>query len=324
MIRLENPFTNGMFARSVQPDVVSLFSSTGSDPLGLFSVQVDGSLPSDSFIHLLNDSTSLPAPPPPAALITAPSIYRDQHTDTSQGHEINQTVLHVQSPTLRKTFIQCPPSVPPLQGSSGGRVLGLKHTWLHIQVRNLGRYWSFEVGIVDKTGRQGTIRCSTFQVHFFFFSFRSSPRFPPHTRNSSSRVRALLCVPIHSCDRSPTPQKSPELVRNHGAPPLLHLPLAFPPSSSSPLTAWSTLALNISKFIPQFASLARIQSSSEVADDHYPAERGGTSNQVPLPSGTYSHLAFIKIYATCRLRRIWLSESAPITRIPWEFELYGD
>ncbi|KAH0826697.1 hypothetical protein J3R83DRAFT_5090 [Lanmaoa asiatica] len=271
-----------MFARSVQPDVVSLFSSTGSDPLGLFSVQVDGSLPSDSFIHLLNDSTSLPAPPPPAALITAPSAYRDQHTDTtSQGHELSQTVLHVQSPTLRKTFIQCPPSVPPQASSSGGRVLGLKHAWLHIQVRNLGRDWSFEVGIVDKTGRQGTIRCSTFQ-------------------------------------------KSPKLVRNHGASPLLHLPLAFSPSSSSLLTAWSTIALNLPKFVPQFASLAHIQSSSQFADDHYPAEGGGTSNQVPLPSGTYSHLAFIKIYATCRLRRIWLSESAPITRTPWEFELYGD
>jgi len=240
-------------------------------------VQVDGSLPSDSFIHLLNDFTSLPAPSPPAALITAPSVYRDQHTDTSRGYQLNHTVLHIQSPTLRKTFIHCPPSVPP-HASSGGGVLGLKHTWLHIQVRNLGRDWSFEVGIADKTGRQGTVRCSTFQ-------------------------------------------KSPELVRNRGAFPLLHLPLVFPLSSSSPLTAWSTIALNLAKFVPQFASLALTQSSSDF--DHS-AERGGTSHQVPLPSGTYSHLAFIKIYATCRLRRIWLSESAPITRTPWEFELYGD
>ncbi|KAF8556831.1 hypothetical protein OG21DRAFT_1506043 [Imleria badia] len=270
-----------MFARSVQPDVVSLFSSTGSDPLGLFSVQVDGSLPSDSFIHLLNDSTSHPAPPSPAALITAPSVCRDQRAEITQGHQLDQTVLHIQSPTLRRTFIQCPPSVPP-HASSGGGVLGLKHTWLHIQVRNLGRDWSFEVGIVDKLGRQGTVRCSTFQ-------------------------------------------KSPALVRNRGASPLLHLPIAFPPSSSSPLTAWSTIALNLAKFVPQFASLAHIQSAGELADAHHPAERGGTSNQVPLPSGTYSHLAFIKIYATCRLRRIWLSESgAPITRTPWEFELYGD
>ncbi|KAI9569875.1 hypothetical protein HD554DRAFT_2019519 [Boletus coccyginus] len=270
-----------MFARSVQPDVVSLFSSTGSDPLGLFSVHVDGSLPSDSLIHLLNDSTSLPAPPPPAALITAPSVYHDQHTDASQGHQLNQTVLHIQSPTLRKTFVRCPPSVP-RHASSGGGELGLKHAWLHIQVRDLGRDWSFEVGIVDKMGRQGIIRCSTFQ-------------------------------------------KSPKLVRNHrGASPVLHLPLAFPPSSSSPLTAWSTITLNVAKFVPHFASQALTHSASELTDAHHPAERGGTSNQVPLPSGTYSHLAFVKIYATCRLRRIWLSESAPITRTPWEFELYGD
>ncbi|KAG8216930.1 hypothetical protein J3R82DRAFT_7206 [Butyriboletus roseoflavus] len=287
-----------MLARSVQPDVVSLFSSTGSDPLGLFSVQVDGSLPSDSFIHLLNDSTSLPAPPPPAALITAPSVYRDQHTDTSRGHQLNQTVLHLQSPTLRKTFIQCPPSVPS-HGSVGDRALGLTHTWLHVQVRNLGRDWSFEVGIVDKTGRRGTVRCSTFQVHLFFFFF----------------FFFFWIMRV----------KSPTLVRHHGTSPLLHLPLAFPPSSSSPLTAWSTIALDLPKFVPQFASLAHIQSSSDLADDHHAAERGGTSDQVPLPSGTYSHLAFIKIYATCRLRRIWLSESAPITRTtPWEFELYGD
>ena len=182
VIRVENPFTNRMFARFVQPDVVSLFSSTGSDPLGLFSVQVDGSLPSDSFIHLLNDSTSLPAPPPPAVLITAPSVYRDQHTDTSQGHQLHQNVLHIQSPTLRKTFIQCPPSVPP-HASSGGGVLGLKHTWVHIQVRNLGRDWSFEVGIVDKTGRQGTVRCSTFQVHIFS-SFPNSLSSRSHVNHS--------------------------------------------------------------------------------------------------------------------------------------------
>ncbi|KAF9225718.1 hypothetical protein BS17DRAFT_794623 [Gyrodon lividus] len=262
-----------MFARSVQPDTVSLFSSTGSLPLGLFSTQVDGSLPSDSFIHLLNDTTSLPPPSPSAVLISAPSVYRDEDSDTSQGRELSQTVLHIQSPTLQKTFVQCPPLAPHAAWDSKG--LGLKHTWLHIQVRNLGRDWSFEVGIADKAGRQGIIRCSTFQ-------------------------------------------KSPKLIhnRNLGAPPLLHLPLAFPPSSSSPLTAWSTITLNLPKFVPHFASLSHNQPSSD--------ERGGLSSRVPLPGGMYSHLTFIKIYATCRLRRVWLSDSAPITRTPWEFELYGN
>ena len=38
-----------------------------------------------------------------------------------------------------------------------------------LQVRNLGREWAFEVGIVDHTGRVGTDRLSTFQVKLFFF-----------------------------------------------------------------------------------------------------------------------------------------------------------
>jgi hypothetical protein len=217
-----------MFARSVQPDVVSLFSSTGSDPLGLFSVQVDGSLPSDSFIHLLNDFTSLPAPSPPAALITAPSVYRDQHTDTSRGYQLNHTVLHIQSPTLRKTFIHCPPSVPP-HASSGGGVLGLKHTWLHIQVRNLGRDWSFEVGIADKTGRQGTVRCSTFQVHFSIV--------PEPARQSlmgdDSRNRQSLCViAAHSrCSISRSYFRCPHRARlPHGRPSRSTLRNSYPNS----------------------------------------------------------------------------------------------
>ncbi|KAF9233197.1 hypothetical protein BU15DRAFT_54225 [Melanogaster broomeanus] len=268
-----------MFARSVQPDTVSLFSSTGSDPLGLFSIQVDSTLPTDSFVQLLDDTTSLPPPAPPATLISVPSVYHDRDGDTSQGRELNQPVLHIQSPTLRKTFIRCPSLTP--RAGRGGEILGLKHTWFHIQVRNLGRDWSFEVGIVDKVGRQGIIRCSTFQ-------------------------------------------KSPQLIRNPNFTlPLLHLPLAFPPSSSSPLTAWSTVTLNLPKFVPYFASLSHSQASSEYIGDTSPAESGGASSQVPLPGGAYSHLAFVKIYATCRLRRIWLSDSAPITGAPWEFELYG-
>jgi hypothetical protein len=62
------------------------------------------------------------------------------------------------------TFIQCPPNVGP-----SNRDLGLKHKWLHLQVRNMGREWSFDVGIVDKSGKRGVIRCSTFQVRLVSF-----------------------------------------------------------------------------------------------------------------------------------------------------------
>ena len=36
---------------------------------------------------------------------------------------------------------------------------------MHLQVRNLGREWAFEVGIVDQAGRVGIVRLSTFQVN---------------------------------------------------------------------------------------------------------------------------------------------------------------
>jgi len=143
-----------MFSRSFQPSIVSLFSSTGSDPFtGLWSVKTDDTLPEDSFIHFLNDENSLPTSPRDQNLVP------DDDADSSrQMTRLDQTVLHLQSPTLPTTFIRCP---------SVGSDLHLKHPWLHIQVKRLGREWSFEVGIVDHAGREGAIRCSTFKVTAF-------------------------------------------------------------------------------------------------------------------------------------------------------------
>jgi hypothetical protein len=77
--------------------------------------------------------------------------------------------------------------------------------------------------------------------------------------------------------------------------------------------------------IPHFSSLA-IRNQLDDDDDnddasHYNVNRPG--NFSPLPGGPYSHLSYIKIYATCRLRRIWLSDFPPDSQVPWEFELYG-
>ena len=138
---------SNMFS-SVQPSIVSLFSSTGSEPLALFSSHLDSSLPADSFIHFVHDHTSQPSPPPPAAMISDLS---------GTGYTLDQTVLHIQSPTLPTTFIRCPP-----QRSSH---LGMKQPWLHMQVRNMGREWAFEIGLVDHAGCLGIVRYSTFQVH---------------------------------------------------------------------------------------------------------------------------------------------------------------
>jgi hypothetical protein len=151
-----------MLVSAVQPGIVSLFSSTGSDPLQLFSVHTDPSLPAHSVIHLVHDTSSHPPPPPPAILI---QLSPDENSDApSPWYTLDQTVLHIQSPTLPTTYIRCPPdrAAGALRGIE--EHLGIRHPWMHIQVRELGSAWSFELGIVDLAGRLGIVRCSTFQA----------------------------------------------------------------------------------------------------------------------------------------------------------------
>ena len=139
-----------IFGSTVQSATVSLFSSTGSHPLHLFESAQDNSLPEDSFLHFLEDSSSEPTPESPRKLISPPSI--ESNVCDGNGYSLCQTVLHIQSPTLRTTYIK----------SKGD--LGLNHPWFSLQVRSLGREWSFEVGIVDQMKRHRIVRLSTFQV----------------------------------------------------------------------------------------------------------------------------------------------------------------
>jgi hypothetical protein len=170
-----------MFLSAVQPSIVSLFSSTGSDPLQIFKIHLDSSLTADSCIHLLHDTKSLPLPPDPAVLIPPPSIADRGNDDTgSSGYSLNQTVLQIQSPTIQTTYIQCPSVDSPYQGNRSSATtrdksndLGIKHPWMHLQVRNMGREWSFEVGLVDQSGRMGIVRLSTFQVHLSIHDYHS-------------------------------------------------------------------------------------------------------------------------------------------------------
>ena len=41
------------------------------------------------------------------------------------------------------------------------------------------------------------------------------------------------------------------------------------------------------------------------------------------PGGSYSHVSFVRVYATCRLRRIWFTANSSTQQLPQEFQLYG-
>ncbi|TBU62657.1 hypothetical protein BD310DRAFT_917914, partial [Dichomitus squalens] len=150
---------------------------------------------------------------------------------------------------------------------------------IHLQVRNMGREWAFDVGVVDRSGQEGVVRCSTFQ-------------------------------------------KQPKL--ELGVPPHLLLPLSCPPSSSRPLTSWSTNSLNLPSLLPHFSSaaLARADEDDEEPSPFSPAYKynGG---KMQVPSGTLSHVSYVKVYATCRLRIICFSEGGPQQRLSWEFQSHA-
>ncbi|KAF7763455.1 hypothetical protein Agabi119p4_7992 [Agaricus bisporus var. burnettii] len=279
-----------MFDNLLQPSSISLFSSTSSEPLQLWAVETDAS--NQSCVRLLHDSASQSLHSESASLISPPPLVelggaeRGSEIDSQNlGYNLNQTVLHIQSPKLPTTYIQCPPN---WNHSS----LGLKHSWMHLQVRNVGRDWSFEVGLVDHSGRIGVLRMSTFQ-------------------------------------------KQPRLKLSRGAEnslPLLHLPLSFPSRSFRPLTAWTTINLHLPTFIPYFSQSNLLTKDEEDQDqeqkdesrlgpEYQSWEHGQSLRQTSnIPSGSYSHISYIRVYATCRLRRIWFDENG---RPPWEFELYS-
>lgn len=53
------------------------------------------------------------------------------------------------------------------------------------------------------------------------------------------------------------------------------------------------------------------------------SKSGPTSTPI-LPGPSYAATSYVKVYATCRLRRVWFSESRLAdTAVPWEFQLYG-
>jgi len=206
-----------MFSQTIQPPLISLFSSVGSSPLSsLWATQSDPKLPEDSFICVVDDSSSEPSMPDNKAVLAAlPKEY-----EGGLGKQLNCAVLHIQSPTIPTTYILAPPTGE----------LSLTYPWIHLQLRNLHKEFSFEIGIVDSARRRGRIRWSSFQ---------QSPRIYVGNSNSGSVV-----------DTGP----------------LLHVPLTFPAPTSRPLTAWCTLDVHIPPLLAHFSSdslyTSAVQSST--------------------------------------------------------------
>ncbi|KAG0234859.1 Cilia- and flagella-associated protein 20 [Actinomortierella wolfii] len=79
----------------------------------------------------------------------------DPHVQFVSDDTLNSQVLELLAPNLSNTFITTP--------SLATRTLGIKLPFLVFLVKNLGKYWSFEITILDDRGEKRRFRASNFQ-----------------------------------------------------------------------------------------------------------------------------------------------------------------
>lgn len=157
-----------LLSGTLQPPLLTLLSSTSAPSLSpLFRTQTDPSLPAESYITSIPDSSLSPLD-----TSSAPSRV-PKHP--ARG-EIIHDVIHIQSPSMGTTYIQAGCSVTSYnkriaarkgkgKAEEGDVPLGVEVGWVGMQLRRLGRReFTIEAGFVDSKGREGVVRCSTFKV----------------------------------------------------------------------------------------------------------------------------------------------------------------
>lgn len=177
-----------LFEDVVQPDALSLFSSTSSQPLALWAVHQDADLPEDSGVRLLVDASNEVALNDPG-LTDRSFVLR---IETARKGSSSEPVLHIQSPAIRNTSIRCPPE--------NSKKLDIKLAHISFQYKSIGRSrpFSFEVGIKDEEGRGGTIRVSSFQAkpRLHLFAGIDQDRIEGGESRAGDSRHALLHLPL--------------------------------------------------------------------------------------------------------------------------------
>lgn len=283
----------------LQPPLLTLLDSSSKPPLSpLFHTHIDRDLPDDSFVCTLQDDTD--KPDEATQSIASTSKTRAYIPRTVPKGSTCHPVIHIQSPTIQTTYIQAGGSQARWKAKGKGKALeplGVELPWLGLQIKRLGRReFAFEVGLVDGKGIEGRVR---------FSSFQTSPR---------------LHLPM-----------------KHGSVPLLCVPLKLPAlDSPSLLTLWLELSINLSTLLPLFQNHALLPSPHDSDDEaHVHIDRTlppigrkvrayharlasvgvSTGEMSPCPSSTFKSISYVRVYANCRVKRIWLGKEPTVDAI---------
>ncbi|KAG1437805.1 hypothetical protein G6F56_012924 [Rhizopus delemar] len=80
----------------------------------------------------------------------------DAHIERVADDHISSTVIELVSSNLSNTFITCPAQI--------NKTLGIKLPFIVLVVKNMHKYFSFEVEILDDSDEKRRIRASNYQI----------------------------------------------------------------------------------------------------------------------------------------------------------------
>ncbi|KAG0335418.1 hypothetical protein BG000_007530 [Podila horticola] len=138
-----------MFKNTFVSGFLSVFYSLGSDPLQLWGKRIGPPPPK------INSKDEADHDSPQATSDSAIQV-QEPHIEFLIDETLNSQVLELLSTHLPSTFITTP--------SLATRTLGIKLPILVFLVKNLGKYWSFEVTVLDDRGEKRRFRASNFQT----------------------------------------------------------------------------------------------------------------------------------------------------------------
>ncbi|KAJ9111111.1 hypothetical protein QFC19_001310 [Naganishia cerealis] len=171
-----------LFTATLLPPLITLLNSASHPALSPLwtRVSTDRELPEDSFVCVLRDDDDDDAHGEERKWRDVESGWEAEPREHFQEQEratkaivprhdtppgrLFEPVIHIQSPTLRTTFIQAGASAGAAAKSRGvggteDQPLGITLPILGMQMRTLGgREVAFEVGVVDSRGVEGRVR----------------------------------------------------------------------------------------------------------------------------------------------------------------------
>ncbi|MEN2495706.1 MAG: Cilia- and flagella-associated protein 20 [Marteilia pararefringens] len=136
------------------PDLISRQRSSRAQLLEYFRLAMFRNTYQNSFLSILYSIGSKP-------LALWHSQVRNGHLKRITDEDIRSLVLELMSSNVTTTYLTCPAET---SGGSSQSTLGIKLPFLVMIVKNMKKYFTFEVQVLDDKGERRRFRASNYQT----------------------------------------------------------------------------------------------------------------------------------------------------------------